>query len=142
MGLKKRSHVNPEFNLASMIDVIFLLLLFFMLSSKLVSTNALNLQLPSSSSKTSTPPDFVEVSIKQNGETYIGTELMLNDMKLIKTKLIGAVEKARSGAERPEDVTVALNAEKDATIDQVARIMGIANELQVKMILNTQEPTE
>ena len=56
MGLKRRQRVEPEFSLAAMIDVIFLLLMFFMLTSKFVTPNALNLSLPSSSSTTMASP--------------------------------------------------------------------------------------
>jgi len=56
MGLKRRQRVEPEFSLAAMIDVIFLLLMFFMLTSKFVTPNALNLSLPSSSSTSMASP--------------------------------------------------------------------------------------
>ena len=49
MGLKKRSKVSAEFSMSSLTDIIFLLLIFFMLTSSLVAPNALNLKLPGSS---------------------------------------------------------------------------------------------
>lgn len=54
MAVKKRSKVNAEFNMSSLTDIIFLLLIFFMLTSSIVVPNALNLQLPGK--KTSPPP--------------------------------------------------------------------------------------
>ncbi|MFM9952070.1 MAG: ExbD/TolR family protein, partial [Saprospiraceae bacterium] len=49
MGLKKRSKVSSQFNMSSLTDIIFLLLIFFMLTSTVVAPNALNLKLPGSS---------------------------------------------------------------------------------------------
>jgi biopolymer transport protein ExbD len=54
MPVKKRSKVSAEFNMSSLTDIIFLLLIFFMLTSSIVTPNALNLQLPGK--KTSPPP--------------------------------------------------------------------------------------
>ena len=70
MGLKRRQRVEPEFSLAAMIDVIFLLLMFFMLTSNFVTPNALNLQLPSSTSKSMASP-ALSVSVKADGTFYI-----------------------------------------------------------------------
>jgi len=55
MGLKKKSKVSAQFNMSSLTDIIFLLLIFFILTSSLVVPNALNLQLPGKKSNTSTP---------------------------------------------------------------------------------------
>ena len=52
MNLRGRNKVNPNFSMSSMTDIVFLLLIFFMLTSTLVSPNALNLLLPNSKSKT------------------------------------------------------------------------------------------
>ena len=49
MGIKKRNKVNAQFSMSSLTDIIFLLLIFFMLTSSLVAPNALNLKLPGSS---------------------------------------------------------------------------------------------
>ena len=52
MGLRSRNKVNPNFSMSSMTDIVFLLLIFFMLTSTLVSPNALKLLLPNSKAKT------------------------------------------------------------------------------------------
>ena len=59
MGLKKRSKVSAEFSMSSLTDIIFLLLIFFMLTSSLVAPNSLNLKLPGSS------------NITRNGNYYL-----------------------------------------------------------------------
>ena len=73
MGMKKRTKVSAEFSMSSLTDIIFLLLIFFMLTSSMVVPNALNLQLPGSkqsrpSQPTTTSPPTV--TINDNG-TYL-----------------------------------------------------------------------
>lgn len=72
MGLKKRNKINAQFNMSSLTDIIFLLLIFFMLTSSLIVPNALNLKLPGESKSTSTVterPD--EVRISASGTYYL-----------------------------------------------------------------------
>jgi biopolymer transport protein ExbD len=70
MGLKKKSKISAEFSMSSLTDIIFLLLIFFMLTSSMVVPNALNLKMPGKS-KSSNQPKYppTEVVIAQNG-TY------------------------------------------------------------------------
>ena len=81
MGVKKRSKVSAEFNMSSLTDIIFLLLIFFMLTSTLVTPNALNLSLPGSSK--TTPPKsnnkLTQIRVEKNG-TYLlnGTKVSLS----------------------------------------------------------------
>ena len=76
MGLKKKNKVNAEFSMSSLTDIIFLLLIFFMLTSSVVTPNALNLKMPGSSSSSVTvseKPDDVTITrkgtLKINGKT-------------------------------------------------------------------------
>ena len=72
MGLKKKSKVSAEFNMSSLTDIIFLLLIFFMLTSSLINPNAINLKLPSSS-KVSTPSrsKITKVRVGSTGNLYV-----------------------------------------------------------------------
>lgn len=132
MGLKRRQRVEPEFSLAAMIDVIFLLLMFFMLTSNFVTPNALNLQLPSSSSKSMASPSL-SVSVKADGTFYIDRQ------NIDKTKLEAALRsriKAESNKD-PKTLTMTVAADKSATVEDVVFILDIANRLKVKTILAT-----
>lgn len=96
MGLKKRSKVSAEFNMSSLTDIIFLLLIFFMLTSSMVVPNALNLKLPGKS-RSSNQPKFppVEVQINRsgkylmNGRTATRTEIerYIRDLKRDRQKV-------------------------------------------------------
>jgi len=68
MGLKKKSKVSAEFSMSSLTDIIFLLLIFFMLTSSLVVPNALNLQLPGKKSNTTAPSKTRPTMINVNNQ--------------------------------------------------------------------------
>jgi biopolymer transport protein ExbD len=75
MGLKKRSKVSAEFNMSSLTDIIFLLLIFFMLTSSLVAPNALNLKLPGKTKvPTVTNTKLDNVTISASGKYYLNGE--------------------------------------------------------------------
>ena len=71
MGLKKRNKASAEFNLSSLTDIVFLLLIFFMLTSSLASPNVKNLKRPVSSSKTPSPQN-IALSVTAEGEYFEG----------------------------------------------------------------------
>jgi biopolymer transport protein ExbD len=131
MGLKRRQRVEPEFSLAAMIDVIFLLLMFFMLTSKFVTPNALNLSLPSSTSTSMASPALA-VSITAAGKFYLDAtpilEASLENGLKAKIKTLGKDIKA---------TTITVVAEKGTPIESVVTVLDVANRLQLKTILAT-----
>jgi biopolymer transport protein ExbD len=130
MGLKKRNKVSAEFNMSSLTDIIFLLLIFFMLTSTLVSPNALNLKLPGSSSKT-VAPSTISVSIDTDRTFYLKTKVINPDdlIELLKGEI--AKEKNR------EEVTLVINTDKSVPIEDVVKVMDAAYKLEIKAILAT-----
>lgn len=136
MGLKRRVRVEPEFSLAAMIDVIFLLLMFFMLTSKFVTPNALNLQLPSSSATTMASPSLA-VSIDRNGRYYL-------DAKPIAEASLENALKAqiRASGKDAKSTTITVVAEKSTAVDNLVFVLDIANRLQVKTILATDPKSD
>ena len=75
MAIKRKSKINPNFNMSSMTDIFFLLLLFFMISSTLINPNALKLLLPKSTNQTSDKP-VVVVSIDKNYTFYLNEKVI------------------------------------------------------------------
>ena len=129
MGLKKRTRANAEFSMSSLTDIIFLLLIFFMLTSTLVKVQPSD--LPESDSKTVAPTSAV-VAIKGEGEYTLNDKL---------TSLAGMEQALRaelSGMENREDYTITIVAEKNTPFSQVVTVMEVAGRLKVKAILATQ----
>ncbi|MCC6279709.1 MAG: biopolymer transporter ExbD [Saprospiraceae bacterium] len=136
MALKRRNRVEPEFSLAAMIDVIFLLLMFFMLTSNVVTPNALNLQLPSSTSKTMASPSL-SVSVRKEGSFYI------DRTPVTEANLESSLRaRIRAAGDDPAKTTISVNAEVGAPIEYVVTILDVANKLKLKTILRTDPKTE
>ncbi len=130
MGLKKRNKVSAEFSMSSLTDIIFLLLIFFMLTSTLVSPNALNLKLPSSTSQT-VAPQSMAISIRKEGQFYFNGKEM--PFEQIESEL-----NTRIGTKNPEDITINIVAEKGCPIEYVVQVMDLANKHHVNAILATE----
>jgi biopolymer transport protein ExbD len=125
MDLRGRNKVTPEFNMSSMTDIVFLLLIFFMLASTLVTTSAIDILLPTASGKTENKKS-VAVSIKKDLTFYIDEKRV--GESVLESELINAL----SGQEKP---TIVLRAEKSVPVQQVVTVMDIANRNKFKVIL-------
>ncbi|MCF1191473.1 biopolymer transporter ExbD [Mangrovimonas sp. AS39] len=125
MNIRGRNKVTPEFNMSSMTDIVFLLLIFFMLASTLVTTNAIDILLPKASGKTENKRT-VAVSIKKDLTYYIDQRVVGESM------LEGELKKALSSQDNP---VIVLRAEKSVPVDNVVKVMDIANRNKYKVIL-------
>ena len=128
MGIKKRSKVNAVFNMSSLTDIIFLLLIFFMLTSSLVTPNALNLQLPGKSTPAPTSkkkPNIVK--IETNGTYYYNSNRM--SVSGIKKQLT-TLKKKNSKA------SVVIQTSSRTSLDYVVSILDIAQQLQLAAVVD------
>lgn len=127
MGMKKRSKVNAEFNMSSLTDIIFLLLIFFMLTSSMVIPNALNLKLPgkSSTSKPSTEKP-TKITVERSGTYY------LNGRKVSKS---GLEKEIRDLKRANSKLSVVITPDDQVPQEYVVAIMDIAYRYQVGAIL-------
>lgn len=123
MKLKGRNKISPEFSMSSMTDIVFLLLIFFMLTAN--SPNALDLLLPKAKGK-STNTQNVSVTINRNLEYFVNKEQINGAYIEIELK------KALEGKENP---TIILRAEESVAIKEAVNVMDIANRNSYKVIL-------
>jgi biopolymer transport protein ExbD len=125
MRLRGRNKVTPEFNMSSMTDIVFLLLIFFMLASTLVTTNAIDILLPKASGKTENKKS-VAVSIKKDLTYYIDQKRVGESM--LESELVRLL----SSQNQP---TIVLRAEQSVPVQNVVTVMDIANRNKFKVIL-------
>ncbi len=123
MKLKGRNKVSPDFSMSSMTDIVFLLLIFFMLTAN--SPNALDLLLPKAKGK-STNTQNVSVSIDKNLQYFVNNERINGDYIEIELR------KALKGQDKP---TIILRAEESVAIKEAVNVMDIANRNNYKVIL-------
>ncbi len=128
MAIKSRNKVSPNFNMSSMTDIVFLLLIFFMLTSTLVSPNALKLLLPSSSSKT-LAPQTVSVSITKELDYYV-------DREQVEFQFLEPIIKKKMG-NNPEN-SIILHVDKQIAVEEAVKVMDIASRNKYRMVLATK----
>lgn len=137
MNLKPKHRVEVGMNNTTMSDLVFLLLIFFMLTSTLISPNAIKLLLPSSTSpRVLAPAKPVKIYIDENLQYYIDgvpvDELKLAEQMTIRLK------------DSPPDASVVINADATVPVQAVVNIIDIVNQINEslnashKAILATQ----
>ncbi len=144
MGLQKRNKANAEFNMSSLTDIIFLLLIFFMLTSSLTTPNAQNLDRPKSNSKTQSPQN-VALSITPEGEFYIDAGKDPVPRAQLEEKLLEAINKERKNNREKKietEVTIVLNIEMSEKTGTIVEYMKLSNKLGVRLILATEASDE
>ena len=129
MALRSKNKVSAAFSMSSMTDIVFLLLIFFMLTSTLVTTNALDLVLPNSTAQT-VKKQRVSVSINDNFEYFIDKEAV--ELKYVEAYLIDKL------AGQDEQVVV-LRVDKSVPIEYAVEVMDIAYRNKFKIVLATQQ---
>jgi len=131
MALKKRNKISAAFSMASMTDIVFLLLIFFMLSSTLVAPNALKLLLPQSNNQTAAKA-VTTVSITKDLQYYINDE---GALKRVAFQEIEPFLVQRFGG--VSETFISLHADKSVPIEEVVKVMNIARKHEFKLILAT-----
>ena len=125
------------FSMASMTDVIFLLLIFFMITSTVVSPNAIKVLLPQGKQQTSAKPlTRVIIDKELNFYAAFGNE---KEQHLLLQELPAFLQAC---AAREPEMYVALYADETVPYREIVKVLNIANENQFKMVLATRQPEE
>ena len=132
MNLRSRNKVSADFSMSSMTDIVFLLLIFFMLTSPAITPEALDLILPKAKGKT-TNASSLSVSITKDLQVYIDNDRVSQSAleSTLKSKLTGV-----------EDPTIILRAEEGVPIEKAVNIMDIANRNRYKIVLAVKPESE
>ena len=128
MALKTRNKISSEFSMSSMTDIVFLLLIFFMITSTLVSPNAIKLLLPQSSNQTAAKP-ITTVSVTQDLKYYV-------ESRQVSFEQLEPTLQQKLGQEA--DIYISLHVHENVPMKEVVKVMNIAKRNQYKMILATK----
>lgn len=141
MGLKKRAKVSAEFSMSAMTDIIFLLLIFFMLTSTLVAPNALNLVLPGQpKANVTVSKQLDDVTISIDGGYYFNRqriELDLLEQQLSSKALSSGVRMTPDGQEISA-YTMTISPELGAPVEFVVAVMDIAMRYRIEAVLTAE----
>ena len=131
MNLRGRNKITPEFNMSSMTDVVFLLLIFFMIASTLAKQlNSIEVQLPQAKGKTENRTAVV-VSINVNKRYYV------DEQAVTKGRLQQVLLERLQTTAQP---SIVLRAAKTVPVDLVVFVMDIANRNGIKVVLAVESP--
>ncbi|MDP2088201.1 MAG: biopolymer transporter ExbD [Flavobacteriaceae bacterium] len=125
MNIRGRNKISPEFNMSSMTDIVFLLLIFFMITSTLVTTSALDILLPKAEGKTENKK-AVSITITKNLEYFIDNKP--SSIETVEQELAALLVSE-------ENPSLILRAEEGVPIEYAVTIMDIANRNKYKVIL-------
>lgn len=129
MNLRKRQRGNVEVHTSALNDIMFFLLLFFLLASAVANPNVVKLFLPRSNSGQSIPQKTINVSITKDLEYYVEKK------QVDAENLFQNIETYQKAA---PDLTIILYADRTIAIENVIELTDIANKLKVKLVLATE----
>ncbi len=131
MRFKGRNQIRPEFNMSSMTDVVFLLLIFFMIASTLAKQlNTIDVKLPQADGKTENR-NTVAVTITNSNQFYLNADRV--SKRNLELNLIDALTVMKT-------TSIVLRTEEKVSIDQVVYVMNIANKNGIKVVLAVDSP--
>ncbi len=134
MAIKRRTKVDSSFSMSSMTDIVFLLLIFFLVTSTLVNPNALKLLLPKSTNQVSAKAT-VSVSIKHYTRNNTFSWHINGNEKPVRFDQVEP--QIQSLLQDQEDPTFSIYADKSVPVEHVVELMNIAKRNKYKVILAT-----
>jgi biopolymer transport protein ExbD len=131
MQLRKKFRGEAEVFTDALNDILFILLMFFLIVSTLANPNVIKLSQPKSKSDTKAKQNVV-VSIDVNKQYYVGqTKVSIDSLR---SALLPAIQK-----EKTEIPTVVINADKNVPIDDVVAVMRVARDLGARTVLSVDK---
>jgi biopolymer transport protein ExbD len=127
MNIRRHLRDEPQGHTSALNDILFILLLFFLIISTLANPNVVKLSIPKANSDTKAKQTVV-ISINENQQFFVGTLAIPVDS--LKSYIAAALTKANDA-----EPTVVINAHKQATADNIVAVMRAAHDLKVRTVL-------
>ncbi|HOK99256.1 MAG TPA: biopolymer transporter ExbD [Bacteroidales bacterium] len=131
MNLRSKNKFRAEVSTSSLSDIMFFLMLFFLITSTMISPSVIKLTLPSSKYHQTVRKTEVSISITNTHQYYINNQLVT---------LEGLEAELARRVPDPEKVTVVIRCDKDVPVQELINVLQIGNKLKIKMILATKAP--
>ena len=127
MNIRRHLREEPHGHSSALNDILFILLLFFLIISTLANPNVVKLSIPKANSDTKAKQTVV-VSINDKQQFFVGTTLIAVDS--LKQYIASAIAKSQDA-----EPTVVINADKQATADNIVAVMRAAHDLNLRTVL-------
>jgi len=137
VNFRRQSKEEVSVNLTPLIDIVFLLLIFFMVSTTFTKENHLNISLPEASAEASeTPPQAVDIVISADGEYSVNGQVLVNTQVDTLKRAITKVLEDR------ELAPVVISADARTSHESVVRAMDAAGQLGlINLSITTRQPS-
>lgn len=129
MNLKRRNRLTSELSTSSLNDIMFFLLLFFLITSTLVSPNVMKLLLPNANSGKAMSKQNITVSVSSDLEYYVDNKPVA--FENLEATIIQSINKV-------DEPTVILKVDKSVQIQNLVDLLDIGNRNKIKMVLATE----
>lgn len=135
MALKRRNRVEATFAMSSMTDLVFLLLLFFVMASTMSSPNDIKINLPQSRANTTTKQVVAKVFIDNLGNYSVALdkELPVSISSDMLEAYLATIQR------RDTAMCIALHADQDIAYREVVHVLDIANQHKMKIVIATKK---
>lgn len=133
MNLKRRNRVSAEFSMASMTDIIFLLLIFFMITSSAISQSAIDVKLPKASSGDPSIQDPTVITVSDKGLYYI------NDKEIPNTEIENHLKEILKEVVNP---SFTIRADENTKHKDIVYLMNIAEKNGYNLAIATIQESE
>lgn len=130
MNLKRRKRPHAELHTSAMNDIMFFLMLFFLIASTVTNPNVIKLMLPKSDSGQSVSKKTVTIAVTKELEYFLDKQLVKLDE--IPGRLVAYQKQAK-------ELTIVLYVDRTVAIQDVVQIMDIANKMAIKLVLATEQ---
>lgn len=127
MALKRRTKISASFSMSSMTDIVFLLLIFFMITSTMVHPNAIKLLIPKQASKKVIVDEFVNIRVSPAGNYYY------NNKRVSQSSLENTIVDVSNS---PNKAFIKLRVDKGASTGATAPVLDVAESYGVKVVLD------
>jgi len=128
MKIRRNKHFKPEVSTSSLNDIMFFLLLFFLIVSTLANPNVIKLLLPSSNASQNINKQQITISVTEGKQYFIhNNQVSISQIEpILKSKMAGI-----------EEPTVVLRFANTLSVQDLVDVLEIGTRLQVKMVLAT-----
>ena len=135
MALKRRNRVEATFAMSSMTDLVFLLLLFFVMARTMSSPNDIKINLPQSRANTTTKQVVAKVFIDNLGNYSVALdkELPVSISSDMLEAYLATIQR------RDSAMCIALHADQDIAYREVVHVLDIANQHKMKIVIATKK---
>ena len=133
MNIRRKRHFKPEVSTSSLNDIMFFLLLFFLIVSSLANPNVIKLLLPNSKSAQNLNKQQISISVTKDKRYFIDNrQISFNDLEPLLKSRMGTLQ----------EPTVILRLENSLSVQDLVDVLEIGTRLQVKMVMATNKKTE